>query len=107
MNQKPKRKKIYYNSDTFVMMFIYLLLACVSVLMLYPLIVVISNSVSDPVAIIEGRVKLLPVGFSLESYQKVFANTEITRSFMNSLRYTLVGTTVNVIMTILAAYPGQ
>ena len=100
-----RKKKIYFNSDTFVMWFIYLLLAFVSVLMLYPLIVVLSNSVSDPVAIIEGRVKLLPVGFSLESYEKVFANKDITRSFMNSLRYTLVGTAVNVLMTILAAYP--
>lgn len=73
--------------------------------MLYPLILTVSNSVSDPQSIVRGEVKLLPVGFSFESYEKVFENEDIIRGFINSVIYTVVGTIVNLIMTILAAYP--
>ncbi|AEC01721.1 carbohydrate ABC transporter permease [Parasphaerochaeta coccoides] len=99
------RKNLYVNSDTFLMFFIHVTLAIICVAMLYPLVLVLSNSVSDPVAIVRGQVKLLPVGFSFESYRKVFQNQDIVRSFANSLRYTVIGTLLNVIMTVLAAYP--
>ncbi|HPY11257.1 MAG TPA: carbohydrate ABC transporter permease [Sphaerochaeta sp.] len=99
------QQKRHFNSDTFVLATINVLLVIICIVTLYPLIIVLSNSVSDPVAILEGRVRFLPVGFSLESYRKVLENKDIVRSFFNSLRYTLIGTFCNVVMTILAAYP--
>ncbi len=105
MGYVGKKHRLYINGDTIMVSAIYVIMAIVCVLMLYPLILVLSNSVSDPEAIIKGQVKFMPVGFSMESYQKVFANKDITRSFLNSCLYTVVGTLINVIMTVLAAYP--
>ena len=95
----------YVNSDTIFLGFIYVIMFLICIIMLYPLILTVSNSVSDPQSIVRGEVKLLPVGFSFEFYEKVFENEDIIRGFINSVIYTVVGTIVNLIMTILAAYP--
>lgn len=99
------KRKRNINSDDMFTGVIIVLMGIVCVLMLYPLILTLSNSVSDPMAILNGDVKLFPVGFSFESYTKVFQNPDITRSFINSVVYTLVGTLVNVVLTVMAAYP--
>ena len=41
-------------------------------LVLYPLILVLSSSVSDPVAVAAGKVVLFPKGFTLSGYERVF-----------------------------------
>jgi putative aldouronate transport system permease protein len=83
----------------------YALLCLVLIIVLYPLIYITSASFSAPSAVVAGKVRLLPVDFSLTGYKKVFAHKAIWKAFANSLFYTGVGTLVNVIMTILAAYP--
>lgn len=71
----------------------------------YPLIYVVSASFSDPIAVSSGKVFLWPVNFTLKAYQKIFEYSRIWSGYMNSIFYAVVGTLVNVIMTILAAYP--
>lgn len=105
MQYPKRRKKIYFTSDTAVSIVIYIVMGVVSAMMLYPLILVVSCSVSDPQAIIKGDVTFFPVGFSMESYKKVFENKDIMQGFVNSVKYTVVGSAVNVALTILAAYP--
>lgn len=82
-----------------------LFLLAVLVAVLYPLVYVVSASFSDPHAVTSGRVKLLPVDFSTIGYEKIFQHPTIMRGFGNSLFYMIVGSTVNVAMTLLAAYP--
>lgn len=84
---------------------IYLIAGIVLVVILYPLIFVVSASFSDPVHVIEGKVWLLPQGFTLDPYVHVFENESIWSGFRNTIIYTLVGTFVNIVLTILAAYP--
>ncbi len=72
---------------------------------LYPLVYVVSASFSHPHAVLEGRVWLWPVQPSLIGYTTVFKSVGIMMGYKNSLIYTLFGTIVNVVMTILAAYP--
>ena len=81
------------------------LITLVLILVAYPLLYVVSASFSDPILVSSGRVLLLPKGFTLEGYQKIFESTEIWRSFFNSVRYTLIGTALNIVMTVMAAYP--
>lgn len=81
------------------------LITLVLLLVAYPLLYVVSASFSDPILVSSGRVLLLPKGFTLEGYQKIFESTEIWRSFFNSVRYTLIGTALNIVMTVMAAYP--
>lgn len=72
---------------------------------LYPLIYVVSASFSDPQLVIAGKITLFPQGFHLEAYQRVFANPEIWIGYRNTLIYTIVGTTVNISLTLMGAYP--
>lgn len=72
---------------------------------LYPILYVISASLSSPDAVIAGRVRVLPVQFSLEGYQAVLSYKPIWTGYANSIFYTAVGTFVNVVLTILLAYP--
>ncbi|WP_411553719.1 carbohydrate ABC transporter permease [Paenibacillus lautus] len=83
----------------------YILLAIVLTIVLYPLIFVAVASISNPAAVVKGEVWLLPKDINFTGYEKVFANKEILNGYMNTILYTVVGTIVNVGMTILAAYP--
>jgi putative aldouronate transport system permease protein len=84
---------------------LYLIMIVVVVVTLYPFVFVLSMSFSDPLAVIQRRVWLWPVGFSLDAYALVFEDAGVWRAYYNTLWYTSVGTLVNVTMTILAAYP--
>ena len=72
---------------------------------LYPLIYTLSMSISDPLAVASGKVWLLPVGFSLKSFEKVFTETGFLRYFFNTVFYTVAGTCIGIFVTCLAAYP--
>lgn len=71
---------------------------------LYPLLFVVVASISDPVRVNSGDVWLYPVGFQLDGYLQVFKNKWIFIGYRNSLIYTLIGTALNVIVTIMAGY---
>ncbi|NOU94092.1 ABC transporter permease subunit [Paenibacillus sp. LMG 31456] len=83
----------------------YLILTLFTVSVLYPLVAVLSNSLSSPVAVGAGRVWLWPVEISLEGYYKVFEYKKVWIGFGNSLYYTAIGTAVNIAFTLLAGYP--
>jgi multiple sugar transport system permease protein/putative aldouronate transport system permease protein len=75
------------------------------VIVAYPLIFVLSSSFSSGRAVSGGRVILWPVEPSLEGYRTIFSYRMVLTGYRNTVIYTLVGTTVNVIMTLIAAYP--
>ena len=81
----------------------YIIAGIVLIIVLYPLLFVVSASFSDPIHVIEGKVWLLPQGFTLEPYKHVFENDAIWQGYGNTLLYTLAGTFVNIILTVLAA----
>ena len=81
-----------------------LLIFCLLIVAL-PLIYITSASFSSPSAVVSGKVWLLPVDFSLEGYEAVFKNRKILTGYGNTIFYTVVGTIVNVIFTVMAAYP--
>ena len=69
------------------------------------LIYIVSCSFSSPDAVSKGKVVLLPVEVSLKAYEEVFRYGAIVTGFANSTYYTVVGTAVNILMTVAAAYP--
>jgi putative aldouronate transport system permease protein len=83
----------------------YIILTLFLLTILYPLIYIFSSSFSSTDAVISGKVFLLPVEPNLEGYYAVFNHKLIWTGFMNSLFYTVTGTSINIVMTILAAYP--
>ena len=83
----------------------YLILAIILLLVLYPLVYIVSASFSDARAVTSGRVWLWPVDPSLAGYEAIFKNKFLVSGFANSLFYTVAGTLINVVLTVLAAYP--
>jgi multiple sugar transport system permease protein/putative aldouronate transport system permease protein len=83
----------------------YTLLTIFMLLILYPLVYILSASFSDGAAVISGKVVLWPVDFSIEAYKKIFDYSSIWTGYGNTIFYTVVGTVVNVLMTLIAAYP--
>lgn len=81
------------------------MLAVVLIIVLYPLWFVAMASISDPMAVLNGKVWLWPQGLTLVGYEKVFANKDILQGYGNTLLYTVLGTAINLVMTVLAAYP--
>jgi putative aldouronate transport system permease protein len=81
--------------------FLFLCLFLVAV----PLVNVLSQSLSSPSAVLNGKVTLLPVDFTVKSYGYVFRDDTIMTGYANSILYTVVGTVIAVVMTVLAAYP--
>lgn len=79
---------------------------CVFILLvLYPIIFVVSSSFSSGSAVTGGKVFLWPVEPTLNGYNLVLRNKSVFIGFRNSLFYTGVGTVLNMILTILCAYP--
>ncbi|HML45758.1 MAG TPA: carbohydrate ABC transporter permease, partial [Clostridia bacterium] len=78
--------------------------ALVIVATLYPLLFVISASFSDPVNVLNGDLVLWPIGFNLEGYQKIFNYSLIWLGYRNTLLYAVLGTLVNLSITLPAAY---
>ena len=84
---------------------VYVALTAIFLVVLYPLVFVISSSFSSRDAVVAGLVWLWPVEPSLEGYQAVFRNPQIGSGYLNSFIYMVVGTSINLVMTVLAAYP--
>lgn len=74
------------------------------VLALYPLLYVLSASISDPSLVNSGQVVLWPKGIQFEGYKMVFQSKWILTGYRNSIIYTVAGTLVNVTVTFFAAY---
>ncbi len=80
-------------------------LILLGLVVVYPLIYVLSSSFSSPSAVTSGRVWLLPVDFSMEGYQAIFKTEKVLIGYRNSLFYMAAGTCINLVMTLLCAYP--
>lgn len=77
-----------------------LMLACV-----YPFWYVICASFSKSSLMMGHSGALIkPLGFSLAAYKKVFENDSIWIGYANTIFYVVVGTVINIIMTVMAAY---
>src|SRR5579883_1964937 len=100
------RRRIRESSgDRLFLGIVYIVLSVVLVIVLYPLIYVVSASISDPLAVSSGRVWLWPVGITLRGYQVAFENPEIVTGYLNSLFYTVFGALISVTLTVSLAYP--
>jgi ABC transporter, permease protein len=92
-------------SDRVVYCITILVMILVLIITLYPFLYVLSMSLSDQGSVLRQEVWLLPKGFNLKSYKKVFSDSSIWVAYGNTLYYTIVGTIVNVIFTCMTAYP--
>jgi putative aldouronate transport system permease protein len=79
-------------------------LIIICLVMLYPFVTLIAQSFSSAGAIKAGQVNALPVGFNIETYRAVMSDGSFWRSYGNTVLYTVVGTTIAMILTTCFAY---
>lgn len=101
--RKPGMKS--FNSNTVYTIVVYTIAIVAAALWLYPLIYVLSASVSDPEALLSGEVILFPKGFNFDAYKYIFQNKQILVGYGNTIFYSVVGTLYNMVLTVFAAYP--
>lgn len=99
-----KKRRRYLSSNKVFDIVNYTLLLLMAIIVLYPLYFVVIASVSDPNAIYAGEVVFLPKKISLDGYKMLIENNLIWSGYWNTIRYTVIGTLVNVTLTICAAY---
>ena len=80
------------------------LMTLVLFIVVYPLYFIFIASFSDPDLVNVGKVWVIPRGLTLEGYQRLMKEDRIWSGYRNSLIYLVVGTTINMIVTLPAAY---
>ncbi|MEG0014588.1 MAG: carbohydrate ABC transporter permease [Cellulosilyticaceae bacterium] len=82
-----------------------ILLSIVIIIVLYPLIYVISASLSKPTHVLNGDIMLFPKEISFEAYKGVLENKSILTGYFNSIIIAVVGVLLSLVMTVCGAYP--
>jgi multiple sugar transport system permease protein/putative aldouronate transport system permease protein len=93
-----RKDRVFFGVNAVFMVLVFIAIA-------YPLLIIVSTSFSSPSAVAGGKVRLLPVDFSLAGYQAVFQYRDIWVGYANTAFYTATGTLLNTAMTVAAAYP--
>ena len=84
-----------------------LMYGCIGIsilLILYPLYFILIASISDQNLVANGRVFLIPKGIQYGGFKRVFENDLLLSGYRNTILYTALGTVVNMVLTIPAAY---
>jgi len=80
------------------------LLSIIFIIAVYPIWFVLCASISDPVFVNTGKVLLLPKGVTFSGYVSVFKDPAILLGYRNTFFYTIIGTFINLCVTLPAAY---
>jgi len=97
--------KNYKLAEKAFVVFIYIFLLLFAAVCIFPFLNVLAKSFSPEFYIQQGQVWLWPVRVTLNGYVKIFQAMGIVSGFKNSLFVAVVGTTINLIMSFLIAYP--
>lgn len=99
-------KKIKSSKEDLVFDIInYSVLGFFLLIVLYPLYFVLIASISNPNDVVSGNVIMFPKGITFEGYERIFRDTRIWTGYGNTILYTVAGTTLNVILTMLIGFP--
>lgn len=72
---------------------------------LYPVLYVLAASLSSFQFLAQGRVGIIPMGFTVEAYKRILRYPMLGRAYLNTMFYTAAGTAVSLLLTAMAAYP--
>ena len=83
---------------------IHIITAFLLIIVMYPMLLVISNSLSDPGMVATGKVLFLPKGFSFDGYIEFFKDKNILTGYGNTFYYAILGTLIDLVVTVPAGY---
>ncbi|MBW8348533.1 carbohydrate ABC transporter permease [Bacillus sp. IITD106] len=70
----------------------------------FPLLYILSASISDPSYVNSGKMWLIPRDITFEGFKRVFESKDIWIGYRNTIFYTLLGTFINLAVTLPCAY---
>lgn len=79
-------------------------LVLVTLVILYPLYFVIIASISDPDAVLSGKVILYPVQITFSGYAKIMERQDVWRGYLNTIIYTALTVILSLVVTIPAGW---
>ena len=82
----------------------YILLGVLALIILYPVYFIVIASISDPDAVLAGKVVLLPVGVNIDGYMKILERTDVWQGYLNTIIYTLATVVLSLLVTIPAGW---
>lgn len=81
-----------------------MVLACLVAAIAYPLVFVLSASISDPQSVSSGKMWLWPVDLTFAGYERIFENGAIWLGYRNTILYTVAGTCLHLLLSLPCAY---
>jgi putative aldouronate transport system permease protein len=100
-----KNKNKIREGSSVATVIMYVLAAVVVFITLYPMYYVLILSLSDPLRAMTMEVYTIPKGFNLGAYRLLVKNTEIWRTFGNTVMYALTNMVLMLITSMLGAFP--
>ena len=104
MAKEPKKAlrdttgdKVFYTINAIV-------LALVALIVLYPLYFIIIASISDPDAVLGGKVVLYPVDITFSGFEKIMQRKDVWLGYRNTIWYTLVTVILALLVTVPAGW---
>ncbi|MBQ3147387.1 MAG: carbohydrate ABC transporter permease [Oscillospiraceae bacterium] len=101
---KIKKKIGKTTSDKITDVIICIVLTFMSLIAIFPLWYTIVASLSNPVLVATGKVILWPKDVTFVGYESLFETKLLWRGYLNTLEYTLVGTFLNLCVTVPCGY---
>lgn len=101
--KKPTRMKSS-KDDKFFRIIVGITLGLVAMIVLYPIYFIIIASISDPDAVLAGKVIIFPVDINFEGYVKIFQRSDIWRGYLNTIVYTVLTVVISLVVTIPAGW---
>ena len=105
MNKKSRGDIIHSCSDRIFDKVNLVLMLLILVVMIWPLWFVVIASFSDSLSVSTGSVLLIPKGVTLAGYEKMLEYKSLWVGYGNTIIITLIGTSLNLFMTVCCAYP--
>ncbi|ANA81870.1 carbohydrate ABC transporter permease [Paenibacillus glucanolyticus] len=102
--KRAPRQKNTRSSDKALEIGLYVFAVLMLIVLIYPLYFIIIASFSEPAAVANGQVWLVPKDFTLAGYQELLKHSNIWIGYRNTILYTIVGTAIGLVVNISAAY---
>lgn len=99
------KRRIIDKQDRLFYIVCYAIAAVLTLIVLYPVIFIVSASFSNADRLVTGDVWLWPVEFDLKAYKSLFDYKNVWIGYGNTIFYTVVGTLINIVVTLICAYP--
>ena len=93
------RKIDFFNIFNYIFLFLLVLT------FVYPIIMTLSVSFSEPKALTTENVFLLPKGFTLDAYKLLLSDVRILKYYLNTIMYAALGTAIMLLFTSMMAFP--